>query len=79
MSKKKKIIALLKTVKKKQVHVDSMKFNSTKSMHLKKIVTCVIFLRFIYVVACSTMNIIIENIKIKTMFNNKAEINYIFK
>ena len=56
-----------------------MRFNSTKSMHLKKIVICVIFLRFMYAIVCSTMNMIIENIKTKAMFNNNAKINYISK
>ena len=61
------------------MHVDSMKFNSTKLMHLKKIVVRVVFLRFIYAVACSMINVIIENIKIKTIFDIKVEVNYIFK
>ena len=61
------------------MHIDSMRLNSTKSMHLKKIVTRVIFLRFMYVVVRSIVNVIIENIKIKTMFNNETEINCIFK
>ena len=42
--KKKKIIAQSKDIKKK-VHVDSMRLNSTKLMHLKKIVIRVAFLR----------------------------------
>ena len=61
------------------MHVNSMKFNSTKSMHLKKIVACVVFLRFIYIVVYLIMNVMIENVKIKAMFDNKAEINCIFK
>ena len=79
ISKERKIIAQSKNIKEKKVHIDSMKFNSTKSMHLKKIVIRVIFLRFIYVVVCSIVNIMIENIKIKTMFDNEADINCIFK
>ena len=61
------------------MHVDSMRLSSTESMHLKEIVTRVAFLRFIYAVACSIVNVIIEDIKIKAMFNNGAEINYMFK
>ena len=61
------------------MHVDSIKLNLTKSMHLKEIVTCITFLRFIYVVVCSIMNVMIENIKIKTIFNNETEINCMFK
>ena len=56
-----------------------MKFNSTKSVHLKKIVTCVIFLHLVYVVVCSIVNVMIEKIKIKVIFDNETEINYIFK
>ena len=61
------------------MHVDSMKFNSTKSVHLKEIVTRVVFLHFMYVVACSIVNVMIENIKIKAMFNNETEVNCMFK
>ena len=32
-----------------------------------------------YVVVCSTMNMSIDDIKIKTLFNNNVEINYILK
>ena len=56
-----------------------MRFNLIKPVHLEKIVTRVIFLRFIYVVVCSIVNLMIENIKIKTMFDNGTEINCIFK
>ena len=56
-----------------------MRFNSTKSVHLKEIVTRVIFLRFMYVIACLIVNVMIENIKIKAMFHNGAEINCVFK
>ena len=77
ISKKRRIIAQSKDIKK--VHVDSMKLNSTKSMPLKEIVTRVVFLRLMYVVVCSIVNIINENIKIKAMFDNEAEINCMFK
>ena len=56
-----------------------MRFNSTKSVYLKKIVTCVAFLCLIYVVVCLIVSVIIENVKIKTMFNNEIKIKYIFK
>ena len=56
-----------------------MKLNSTKSMHLEKIVIRVAFLRFIYVVVYSIVNVMIENIKLKTMFDNEAEVNCMFK
>ena len=56
-----------------------MRLNSTKSVHLREIVTRVAFLHLMYVVVCSIVNVMIENIKIKTMFDNKAEINCMFK
>ena len=61
------------------MHNDSIKFSLTKSVHLRKIVIRIIFWCLMYAVACSFVNIMIENIKIKTMFNNEAEINCIFK
>ena len=61
------------------MHVDLIKLNSAKLMHLKKIVARVVFLRFMYAVAYSTVNVIIENIKIKTMFDNKTKVNCMFK
>ena len=79
ISKAKKIIAQSKDIKEKKVHVHSMRFNSTKSMYLKEIVTCVAFLHLMYIVVCSIVNVMIENIKIKTMFNSEAEINCMFK
>ena len=56
-----------------------MRFNSTKSMHLEKIVIRVAFLRFMYVVVYSIVSVMIENIKIKAMFNSDAEVNCMFK
>ena len=79
ISKERRIIAQSKDIKEKKVHVDSMGLSSTESVHLEKIVTRVAFLRLMYAVACSIVSVMIENIKIKTMFNNGAEINCIFK
>ena len=79
ISKERRIIAQSKHIKEKKVHVDSMRFSSTKSVHLKKIVTRVAFLHFMYAVIYSIMNVMIENIKIKVMFDSEAEINCMFK
>ena len=79
ISKERKFIAQSKDIKEKKVLVDSMRFSSTKSVHLKKIGTRVLFLHFMYVIACSIVNVMIENIKIKMMFNNETEFNCIFK
>ena len=48
-------------------------------MHLKEIVARVVFLRLIYVIVCSIVSVTIENIKIKTIFNNRTKVNYMFK
>ena len=77
--KKRKIIAQSKDIKEKKVHVDSMIFSSTESIYLKKIVIRVAFLRFMYIVACSIVSIMIENIKIKAMFDSRTEVNCMFK
>ena len=61
------------------MHVDSIEFSSTKSVHLKKIVVRVVFLRLMYVVVCSIVSVMIENIKIKAMFNNETKVNCMFK
>ena len=79
ISKERRIIAQSKDIKEKKVHVDSMGLSSTKSVHLKEIVARVAFLRLMYAVACSTVSVMIENIKIKAMFDNGAEVNCIFK
>ena len=74
-----KIIIQSKDIKEKKVHVNSIKFSSTKLVHLKEIVTRVAFLRFMYVVVCSIVSVMIEDIKIKTMFNSETEVNCMFK
>ena len=79
MSKERKIITQSKNIKEKEVHVNSIKLNSIKLMHLKKIVTRVIFLHFMYIVICSIVSVMIENIKIKIIFDNRTKVNCIFK
>ena len=56
-----------------------MKFNFIESIHLKEIVARVAFLRSMYAVVCSTMNVLIENIKVKAVFNNNVEVNCMSK
>ena len=79
ISKERRIIAQSKDIKQKKMHVDSMRLNSTESVHLKEIVIRVVFLRLMYAVACSIVNVMIENIKIKAMFDSETEINCMFK
>ena len=79
ISKERRIIAQSKDIKEKKVHVDSMRLNSTKSVHLEEIVARVAFLRLMYAVACSIVSVMIENIKIKAMFDSGAEVNCMFK
>ena len=56
-----------------------MKLSSTELMHLRKIMICITFLCFMYVVICLIVSVMIENIKIKTMFNSETEVNCMFK
>ena len=79
MFKKRKAIVQMKIVKEKKMHVESIKLNSIESIHLKKIVARIIFFRSMYVIACSMMNVSINNVKIKALFNNDVEINYMLK
>ena len=69
----------MKIVKKKKMHVKSVKLNFIESIHLKKIVVQVVFFRSMYVIVCSTMNVLINNVKIKILFDNNVEINYMSK
>ena len=66
-------------MKEKKVHVESIKFNFIESIHLRKIVIWIVFFCSMYVVACSMMNVSINDVKVKTLFNNDVEINYILK
>ena len=69
----------MKIVKKKEMHVESIKFNFIESIHLRKIIARVVFLRLMYAVVCSIMNVSIDDVKIKTLFDNDVEINYMLK
>ena len=61
------------------MHVESVRFNFIESIHLKKIVVQIVFLRSMYAVVYSTMNVSIENIKIKALFDSDAEVNCMSK
>ena len=69
----------MKIVKEKKMHVELIKFNFIELIHLKEIVVQVVFFHLIYVVVYSTMNVLINNVKIKMLFDNNVEINYILK
>ena len=69
----------MKIVKEKKVHVESVKFNFIESIHLKKIVVQIVFFRSMYAVVCSMMNVSIDDVKIKTLFDNNVEINCMSK
>ena len=79
MFKKQKTIVQMKIVKEKKVHVESIKFNFIEFVHLKKIVARIIFFYLIYVVVCLMMNVFIDNVKIKTLFDNDVKINCMSK
>ena len=61
------------------MHVESIKLNFIESIHLKEIVIQIIFFRSMYAVAYSTMNVSIDDVKIKTLFDNDVEINCMSK
>ena len=69
----------MKIVKKKEMHVELIKFNFIELIHLKEIVARIIFFCSIYIVVYSMINVFINDIKIKTLFDNNVEINYMSK
>ena len=69
----------MKIVKKKKMHVESIKYNFIELIHLRKIISRVVSFRLIYIIVCLTMNVFIDDVKIKTLFNNDIEINYMLK
>ena len=77
--KKRKVIVQMKIVKKKKMHVESIKLNFIELIYLKKIIARIAFFCLIYVVVCSMMNVLIDDVKIKVLFDNDVEINYISK
>ena len=79
MFKKRKAIAQMKIMKKKKMHIESIELNFIELIHLKKIVVRVVFFYSMYVIVCLTINVFIDDIKIKTLFDNDIEINYISK
>ena len=79
MFKKRKVIVQMKIVKEKKMHVESIKFNFIESIHLKKIIVRIVFFCSMYVVVCSIMNVSIDDVKIKTLFDNDVEINCMSK
>ena len=79
MFKKRKVIVRRKIVKEKEMHIESVKFNSIELIYLKKIVARIVFFHSMYIVVCSTMNVSIKNIKIKALFNSNVKVNCILK
>ena len=79
MFKKRKAIAQMKIVKEKKVHVELMRFNFIESIHLKEIVAWIVSFRSMYIVVCFTINVSINDVKIKALFDNNVEINCMSK
>ena len=48
-------------------------------MYINKLITRIIFFRNIYAIVCFIIYIDIENYRVKIIFDNEIEINYIFK
>ena len=69
----------MKIVKEKEMHVEFIKLNFIELIYLRKIIIRIIFFRSMYVVAYLTMNISINNVKIKILFNNDIEVNCMSK
>ena len=69
----------MKIVKKKEMHVELIRFNFIESIYLKEIVARIVFFRLMYIVACLMMNVSIDDVKIKTLFDNDVEINCMSK
>ena len=79
MFKKRKTIVQMKIVKEKKMHIESIKLNFIESIHLKKIVVWIVSFRSIYIIVYFMMNMLIDDVKIKTLFNNNIEINCMLK
>ena len=79
MFKKRKAVVQMKIVKEKKMHVKLIKFNFIELIYLEEIVVRVGFFRLIYVVVCFMINMSINDVKIKTLFDNDVEINCISK
>ena len=79
MFKKRKTIAQMKIVKEKEMHIESIRLNFIQLIHLRKIIAQIVFFCSIYVVVCFIMNVSIDNVKIKTLFNSDVEINCMLK
>ena len=69
----------MKIMKEKEMHIESIKFNFIESVHLKEIIVRIVFFRLMYVVIYSMMSVFIDNVKIKTLFDNDVEINCMLK
>ena len=69
----------MKIVKEKKMHVESIKFNFIEFVHLKEIVVRIAFFRSIYIIVYLTINVFINDVKIKMLFDNDVEINYMSK
>ena len=61
------------------MHVELIKFNIIELIHLRKIIIQIAFFRSMYVVIYLTMNMSINDVKIKTLFNNNIKINCMSK
>ena len=65
--------------RKKKMHVKSAKFNFIKSIHLKEFIARIVSFCSIYIIVYLTMNVFIDDVKIKMLFDNNVEINCMSK
>ena len=69
----------MKIVKEKKMHIKSIKLNFIELIHLKEIVVRIVFFHSMYVIVYSMMNVSINDVKIKTLFDNDVKINCMSK
>ena len=69
----------MKNVKEKEMHFKSIELNFIELIHLKEIIVRIVFFRSMYAVVYLMINVFINDVKIKTLFDNNVKINYMLK
>ena len=79
MIKNKKVVSRTKIKKIKKIYINLFTFFINESMYINELIIRVTFFRNIYAIICFIVYIDIKNYRVKTIFDNEIEINYIFK
>ena len=77
--KNKKIISRIKIKKTKKIYINLFTLFTNESIYINKLIIRITFFRNIYAIVYFIIYIDIENYRVKTIFDNKIKINYIFK